>query len=435
MLRIPLCLLLLSSAALAQTVVSVGESSGEGVQSADVSAATQLGVYSKLVADQMGAAHPLPLIISHPFGTVFSTFGRFRLDPNLHAHNLAISGADVTDVLEKVPTLPVDSETDLILSPYSGSQVEIAESLSPDLTLCWVGNNDSLGAILPFDQLDASQLTSVSTFQTKFHEIAQRLSAASDKVVFANLPNLTNIAFTFDAAELAEYAGSDFGLPAGYRTSLVTATALRTGLVDGSVLDDPNWVLDPTEIATIQQRIEDFNQIIADEAAAVDAPVVDIAALFDDIEQNGYNLFGLTLTNDFRGGVFSLDGVHPTNIGHAIIANEFIAKLNSHYSMSIPALSPLQLALILFTDPEIDKDGDGRVTGRAFAGLLETVAPALGVSGDLNDFVADAPFNLSQSNGKSFVRQVEGSAGLTSWGKTLQQRALSASSRAFGSLE
>jgi hypothetical protein len=38
----------------------------------------------------------------------------------------------------------------------------------------------------------------------------------------------------------------------------------------------------------------------------------------------------------------------------------------------------------------VDKDGDGRVTGRPGAGLLETLSPLLGFSGDLNDFLPPA---------------------------------------------
>lgn len=35
------------------------------------------------------------------------------------------------------------------------------------------------------------------------------------------------------------------------------------------------------------------------------------------------------LTTDFLGGFFSLDGIHPTYTGHALLANEFIHVLNA----------------------------------------------------------------------------------------------------------
>ena len=38
----------------------------------------------------------------------------------------------------------------------------------------------------------------------------------------------------------------------------------------------------------------------------------------------------------------------------------------------------------------MDKDGDGKVTGRLDAGLLETIALFVGISGDSDDFTADS---------------------------------------------
>jgi hypothetical protein len=39
------------------------------------------------------------------------------------------------------------------------------------------------------------------------------------------------------------------------------------------------------------------------------------------------------------GGLFSLDGVHPSSRGYAIVANQFISILNSKYGTSIPYVS------------------------------------------------------------------------------------------------
>jgi len=45
------------------------------------------------------------------------------------------------------------------------------------------------------------------------------------------------------------------------------------------------------------------------------------------------------LTTDFLGGMFSLDGVHPTNTGYAIVANAFIETLDRTFAAHIPHLS------------------------------------------------------------------------------------------------
>ena len=58
-------------------------------------------------------------------------------------------------------------------------------------------------------------------------------------------------------------------------------------------------------------------------------PVVDIYSNLNAISKKGYTLpSGQLLTTAFLGGIFSLDGVHPTNSGHAILANYFIDAIN-----------------------------------------------------------------------------------------------------------
>ena len=49
--------------------------------------------------------------------------------------------------------------------------------------------------------------------------------------------------------------------------------------------------------------------------------------------------------------VFSLDGVHPSNLGHALIANAFVEVMNRELGLAIPALDPA--------------DYDGQYSGRS----------------------------------------------------------------------
>jgi hypothetical protein len=45
---------------------------------------------------------------------------------------------------------------------------------------------------------------------------------------------------------------------------------------------------------------------------------------------------------------------------------------------------------IILNDPFVDLDGDGRVRGRPGFGLLETLGPLLGISGDTDETTAVA---------------------------------------------
>jgi len=398
-------LVLLELHAQVPAMLGLGDSIGEGVQSADASWRTQPFSYLNLFARQANVSFPLPLISSSPFGVVGDATLRFRLNPSVRAANLAFSGADINSVLDRRFQLPVNSEADLVLRPYPGSQVETAESLRPPLVLCWIGSSDVLSAVTSFSNLNASQMTPVPVFEARFAELARRLTAWGGKVIFGNIPDVTRIGFVADPADVQRLLGSDFGLPEGSLTSAAAVLLIRIGLADGSILLDPNYVLDPAEVATIRQTIAQFNQIIASHAAASGMPVVDINGLFNNFASNPPTIAGITVRRNFPGGLFSLDGVHPSNIAQAIITNAFISAGNTRFAMNIPPISAQGLASILLEDPFVDKDRDGKVRGRPLAGLLETLAPLLGISGDLNDSVPDVNLSgIDTSRTRNFVQ-------------------------------
>ena len=379
----------------AARMIGMGDSIGEGVQSADASLRTQPFSYLKFLARQIRVPFSLPLIKSGPLGEVGDTSNRSRLIPSLAASNLAVAGSDVESLLndraDAITEDDIDSERDLVLFPRRASQIEIAESVAAPFIVCWIGGGNVLPAVASFDELDASQLTPVQEFSADFAQIVQRLNALDSPVIFANILDVTQIGFLVDRQDLVKFLGSDFGLAEGDLTSVVVMLLIRLGLDDGSLLNDPNFVLDANEVTLIQQRIEVFNRIIEDAVTPLGIPVVDVKAMFDAIAADPPVFRGVTLTPRFLGGLSSLDGVHPSNIGHALLANAFIETINAHFETHIPPISKKGLEFIFLTDPFVDKDGDGRVPGRFGAGLLETLGPLLGISGDFDDFIADPP--------------------------------------------
>jgi hypothetical protein len=366
-------------------MMAVGDSLGEGVQSGDASAVTQVYSYANILAYKLGVPFPLPLIQSGAFGTVGDTSSRSRINPALLANNLAVSGATVGSALRERADGIIDTETDLVLRPRQGSQIEIAEALGPIFVACLIGNNDALGAVLAFDHLDASQLTPVAEFAADFQEIVQRLKAAGSVVALGTIPNVTDIAYVLDRQDLLRFLGSDYGLPAGSYTTVPTMMLIKLGLENGSVLQNPDYVLDPNEIAAIRNRIVAFNQIIRETADAEGMPLAEVHAMFEALAAAKPTVFGVQLTSRYLGGLFSLDGVHPSNFGHALLATVFISAINAKYGPVVSHLTSAEVTSLFMTDPFIDKDSDGRVRGRSGAGLIETLGPLLGVSGDSND--------------------------------------------------
>src|SRR5258707_11005122 len=111
----------------------------------------------------------------------------------------------------------------------------------------------------------------------------------------------------------------------------------------GAPLPD-SVVLSAGEVATIRTATARFNDIIAAQAEACQAALVDIHAFLNSIKQRGLVVHGQRLTADFLGGIFSLDGIHPTNTGAAVTANEFIHALNTHFAAGIPPVNVIEVA-------------------------------------------------------------------------------------------
>ena len=120
--------------------VGLGDSISESVQSADANELTQPFSFQNLIAWRMGAAFPLPLIRAHALGSFYSTGFRPRVDTTVRTFHLGVSGADahslLFDAADASDVSQINSETDLVLFPWRGSQMQIVESLRPRYVAC-----------------------------------------------------------------------------------------------------------------------------------------------------------------------------------------------------------------------------------------------------------------------------------------------------------
>jgi len=103
------------------------------------------------------------------------------------------------------------------------------------------------------------------------------------------------------------------------------------------------WVLTPEEQAIVDEKLALFNQVIASVAEQTDTPLADMKALFDEVQATGIQLQdGSVLKADFAtGGAFSLDGIHPSPRGYAVVANEFMEVIEQNYNASLRRVNPL----------------------------------------------------------------------------------------------
>jgi hypothetical protein len=144
------------------------------------------------------------------------------------------------------------------------------------------------------------------------------------------------------------YAGL-LGTPTGkyYRDNNITIQAgIDTTKPFGFHPQNP-WpdglTLDADEISTTASAVSQYNTTIQSIANAKGWGLVDINSVFNMIRANDFS--GGTDYNGIKfktiyveGGLFTLDGTHPTSQAQGIIANEFIKVINAEFGAAIPLI-------------------------------------------------------------------------------------------------
>jgi lysophospholipase L1-like esterase len=306
--------------------------------------------------------------------------------------NLGIPGAVVFDFLDTTSfaakaVAPRSNPMFLLIlrqSALGKSMLAQARALNPDLVTFWLGNNDVLGYATS-GGVSPSAPTSTGIFAALYAQALDSLRAAlpNAKIVVANIPDVRSIPFfrtvgpkmaasipapywlryqkhgnasvAFDSTKLTEanpplitLKGMTYATLLGQATGkfyrdngIPLSPGIDTTKPFGFHPQNP-WpdalVLDVDEQNTAGSAVAAYNATIATVAAAKGAGLVDINSFFTNIKANGLvTTAGLKFTADYiSGGLFSLDGVHPSSRGSGVIANEFIKVMNSKFGMSVP---------------------------------------------------------------------------------------------------
>ena len=132
-------------------------------------------------------------------------------------------------------------------------------------------------------------------------------------------------------------------LSTGTYVTLAASSLLAKGVgiptsVGGTGLPLPGEaILDQAEVAIIQDRVRANNQAIRDVAQANGATVLDLNATYAELTANGRNVGGVAITSEFLvGGLFGYDGIHMTDLGYALVANEWIPALAAAGAATLP---------------------------------------------------------------------------------------------------
>lgn len=371
----------------------MGDSLSAGVENFSLLDTQQVNGYASLIAQQANTPLPLPLVpypgapnvlqlitlnplnIQPAAGTLPSPP---RDNPYQEAFNISVPGITVGDAITMRPTTDpnapaVQQWATIVLgfpSLYLGlapTQLETALALFPTTIIEALGNND---ALVPALVGDLTQLTPLTQFQSNYKQVLDTLSLTQATIITATIPDVTEVPYFTPVKTIAagacdltpgclDYIATELGVGTGdyVRLSAIPLVdSILSHMVAGplpATCPSPLAALSPTPIpciltaadaATLRSAINSYNNVIITQSATHNALVVDLHALVGQISANGYSIGTKTLTTSFLGGLFSLDGVHPTNTGYAVIANYFMTAMNQSLKthlkqVNVPAIA------------------------------------------------------------------------------------------------
>lgn len=100
------------------------------------------------------------------------------------------------------------------------------------------------------------------------------------------------------------------------------------------------WVLSKDEVSELTVATDAYNVTIKSIASAKGLAFVDANGIISKMNSGGIVANGFTMTSSYvTGNTFSLDGVHPSPRGYALIANKFVEAINATYGSNLKGVS------------------------------------------------------------------------------------------------
>ncbi|MBK7859482.1 MAG: hypothetical protein IPJ65_12825 [Archangiaceae bacterium] len=256
--------------------------------------------------------------------------GRARLDPELEARNVAIGGFRVDEVAHGAQTFfgtvlehliwePKVDAAGLVKAPRE-TMLDRVVALRPTTVVTTdLFGNDFNNVNLYVDGVpDLSALTSVEEVRRGVRAVLARLEGTGAELFVATGP---------DATLLPRYEAKVEQLRAkGY--SEAEATGWRDAM---------------------RARIGEYNRVLREETAGrAWVHVVELAAAVEEIVKGGVEVDGVRLRGVPFGGLFSLDSMHFSDTGYAVLANLFLDAMDEAWGARLPRVD---LGVVLAGDP------------------------------------------------------------------------------------
>jgi lysophospholipase L1-like esterase len=377
--------------AIFNSYVAIGNSITAGYQSGGINDSTQRQSFARLLATQMNTYYRYPglampgctaPIANALTGTLVTTgvaagatpltcSGRtFNTDTSEVLTNVAVPGARVLDPISPNGTVASNTLTAIILR--GRSQVQAALRANPTFASIWIGNNDVLqagvtGLLTPTPGISPGIVSTQAQFTASYDTLISQLQAGAPglKGVLIGVVKVSGVPILSSGDTLSKSAAAKAFINAATgktvtidanctgSTALLNIPLLVQNIKSGAlpayiscVKNVPQaglgevFVLDPAEQTTLNNTIDGYNNYIAAKAAAIGFAYFDPNPLLAAQRATNAiprlpNFTGTTAATTAFGTLISLDGIHPAEAGHKLIANAIIPVINAKYGTTL----------------------------------------------------------------------------------------------------
>ncbi len=332
-------------------------------------------VAKKVLDYYQGPCDTLPYITSVDFKGALDTVGTAN---NIFAagpyNNLGIPGIRTVDYLFRGYGALNPFARRFFSNPGGARPVDELLHIGHSFFTLWLGANDVLGfAVAGGNTPDPTKGITLNTpFRIAYDSVLNTLTRNGAKGVILTIPEVLSLPYfttvppkglTLDADDANKlnlaYNGTqvhfdeganyfviaDTNAPNNFRQIKPTEFVRLELPLDsvkcagwGTIKPIPaNYIIDEGEIAYIKNAVADFNSIIITLANKYQIPTTDINAYMRSIVEEGKTQYnGVNYSLQYAsGGAISLDGIHLTGRGNALIANQIINTINQYYGSTI----------------------------------------------------------------------------------------------------
>lgn len=364
--------------------IVLGEGLAAGMADFSLKDVFQEKSFTNQMATSMDVAFPQPLMEGSGVGNVpgFPPLpvrypgpgqGSVRKDfpPQLFIFNLSIPGLRLADAISLRPAAPIIQVQDMqktlanlilgfpalvLQNKPLWTQLEYAQSMNPSFALIELGYFDVLDAAT---NNDLSRLPNPTTFGTNYSTILKALRrSGATEVLVTTVPNPMDTGFFTAVSNLNRLVPSDtatisrlYGLRADDLVTIPGMLAMSNQMRWNEPPKlPPNSVISAATAAAVTANVAALNAAITAAAQQSRAELFDLNATFRRVRTSGLIAGTYSLTADYLGGFYSLDGYYPGWTGNAQISNEIISFLNQTYGTNFPIIS---LASLVTQDPAV----------------------------------------------------------------------------------